>query len=466
MTSSVETRLNGSTLIVCIPMRFPRPGGRKRIVAPDGSRSCPAPSRGPTARRSRLSRRRGDGSDLQESEFANLLLLGGWPQFEFPARLVGLTIPDSNEGFGGMDCPSCGAANPEAKSFCGDCGAALPFGCVLSASAANGLGRDAAPASPPPAAELSEGERRQVTVLFADLSGYTRLSREIDAEELHALAGRFFDAVDAVVEGYGGTVRKHIGDCIMAVFGAPVAHSNDSERAARAALEIQCQVSALADARGRPLGVHIGIASGPVVASGAGSTRHREYTVTGKSVNLASRLTDAAQAGEVLISDAVHRALAERLACAEAGRWRSRGSRSRCRPGVYWGCARPPNRGTDRSSAAAANGSGSGQCSRLARRWGTARRSTSAARLGSARRGWSQSSRRRRGARGSSATPARPGLRRRHRPGRHSLARAQPARPEARRAERSGDGPIFSWLGEICYRTRPGRRHERRRWPW
>jgi class 3 adenylate cyclase/tetratricopeptide (TPR) repeat protein len=165
----------------------------------------------------------------------------------------------------------------------------------------------------------SEGERRQVTVLFADLSGYTRLSREIDAEELHVLAGRFFDVVDAVVEGYGGTVRKHIGDCIMAVFGAPVAHSNDPERAARAALDIQRQVPALADARGRPLGVHIGVASGQVVASGTGSARHREYSVTGESVNLASRLTDAAQAGEVLISDAVHRALAERLACAEAG---------------------------------------------------------------------------------------------------------------------------------------------------
>jgi class 3 adenylate cyclase/tetratricopeptide (TPR) repeat protein len=166
---------------------------------------------------------------------------------------------------------------------------------------------------------LPEGERRQVTVLFADLSGYTRLSREIDAEELHVLAGRFFDVVDAVVEGYGGTVRKHIGDCIMAVFGAPLAHSNDPERAARAALDIQHQVPALADARGRPLGVHIGVASGQVVASGSGSARHRDYTVTGESVNLASRLTDAAQAGEVLISDAVHRALAERLACAEAG---------------------------------------------------------------------------------------------------------------------------------------------------
>jgi class 3 adenylate cyclase/tetratricopeptide (TPR) repeat protein len=215
-----------------------------------------------------------------------------------------------------MDCPSCGAANPESKRFCGDCGAALPLHCLAPSTAA--AKRPAGYAVPPPAAELSEGERRQVTVLFADLSGYTRLSHELDAEELHTLAGRFFDAVDAVVESYGGTVRKHIGDCIMAVFGAPFAHGNDPERAARAALDIQRRVPALADARGRPLGVHIGVASGQVVASGTGSARHREYTVTGESVNLASRLTDAAQAGEVLISDAVHRALAERLACTEA----------------------------------------------------------------------------------------------------------------------------------------------------
>jgi class 3 adenylate cyclase len=190
--------------------------------------------------------------------------------------------------------------------------AALRKGKVTVATGPSELAADAT------ASTLPGGERRQVTVLFADLSGYTRLSREIDAEELHVFAGRFFDAVDAVVEGYGGTVRKHIGDCIMAVFGAPVAHSNDPERAARAALDIQHQVPALADARGRPLGVHIGVASGQVVASGSGSARHREYTVTGESGNLGSRLTDAAQAGEVLMSDAVHRALAERLACAEA----------------------------------------------------------------------------------------------------------------------------------------------------
>ena len=241
------------------------------------------------------------------------------------------------------------------------------------------------------ASTLSEGERRQVTVLFADLSGYTRLSREIDAEELHVLAGRFFDVVDAVVEGYGGTVRKHIGDCIMAVFGAPVAHSNDPERAARAALDIQHRVPALADERGRPLGVHIGVASGQVVASGTGSARHREYTVTGESVNLASRLTDAAQAGEVLISDAVHRALAERLACAEAGALAVKGFAEPVRAWRLLGLREATEPG-DRLFV--------GRRSEL-QRFGA----ILAARLGSARRDWSRSSRRRRGTRGSSAKP-------------------------------------------------------------
>ena len=91
----------------------------------------------------------------------------------------------------------------------------------------------------------------------------------------------------------------------MAVFGAPLAHSNDPERAARAALAIRDAVPALGQEIGREVAVHIGIASGQVVASGTGSDAHREYTVTGDSVNLAARLTDRARSGEILISDTV-----------------------------------------------------------------------------------------------------------------------------------------------------------------
>ena len=156
-----------------------------------------------------------------------------------------------------------------------------------------------------------------MTVLFVDLAGYTRLASELDAEEVHGLLDRFFARADRIVEAYGGSVDKHIGDCVMAVFGAPLAHGNDPERAARAALAIRDAVPALGEELGRPIGVHIGIASGQVVASGTGSDAHRQYTVTGDSVNLAARLTDRAQSGEILISDAVRRLLPERFACVE-----------------------------------------------------------------------------------------------------------------------------------------------------
>jgi class 3 adenylate cyclase/tetratricopeptide (TPR) repeat protein len=168
------------------------------------------------------------------------------------------------------------------------------------------------------AAAEGKGERRQVTVLFCDLAGYTALSRELDAEEVHALLERFFELVDGIVERFGGTIDKHIGDCAMAVFGAPVAHGNDAERAARAALAIQDAVPALGEELGRAIGVHIGVAAGQVVASRSGSAAHRQYTVTGDSVNLASRLTDAAASGVILISDAVRRMLPPRFVCREA----------------------------------------------------------------------------------------------------------------------------------------------------
>ncbi|MBT1517425.1 AAA family ATPase [Bradyrhizobium sp. SRL28] len=158
-----------------------------------------------------------------------------------------------------------------------------------------------------------------MTVLFADLTGSTELTDELDAEEVHALLGSFFDLADASVADHGGIVDKHIGDCVMAMFGAPVAHGNDPERCVRAALDIGRRVPILAAELGRSIGVHIGIASGEVMASGTGSARHLEYTVTGESVNLASRLTDKAATGEILISDSVHRALAERIDCSEVG---------------------------------------------------------------------------------------------------------------------------------------------------
>ena len=154
-----------------------------------------------------------------------------------------------------------------------------------------------------------EGEHRQVTVLFADLSGFTQLSTELGAEATHDLLNHYFGRVDRIVQDYGGSVDKHIGDNVMAVFGAPIAHTDDPQRAVRTALDIHGVMGSISETVGRQLQAHIGIATGQVVASGTGSDAHREYTVTGAAVNLASRLQDIAGPGEIYISDAVQRAI-------------------------------------------------------------------------------------------------------------------------------------------------------------
>jgi class 3 adenylate cyclase/tetratricopeptide (TPR) repeat protein len=174
---------------------------------------------------------------------------------------------------------------------------------------------DARPSQP----ATDSGEHRQVTVLFADIAGFTKLTIELGAENVHSLLNRYFETVDAIVANYGGTVDKHIGDNVMAVFGAPIAHDDDPLRAVRAAFEIHRQVGQLHDSRGRKLEVHVGIASGQVVASGTGSDKHRQYTVTGDSVNLAARLQSRAEAGETLISNALYRAVARDIDCESLG---------------------------------------------------------------------------------------------------------------------------------------------------
>ncbi|MBL6954006.1 MAG: AAA family ATPase [Alphaproteobacteria bacterium] len=158
-------------------------------------------------------------------------------------------------------------------------------------------------------ARSPDASRRQVTVLFADISGFTAMSSGLDAEQTHARLNGFFAVVDAIVRRYGGMVDKHIGDAVMAVFGAPVAHTNDPERAMRAAGDIHEGVLGLEP----PIEVHIGVAAGQVVASTTGSAAYAEYTITGDSVNLAARLTDLAQAGETLVSASVQRSLGEQF---------------------------------------------------------------------------------------------------------------------------------------------------------
>ncbi len=197
---------------------------------------------------------------------------------------------------GAKFCTACGVPLPAGARFCGACGAPVAAAAPIEADKT-------------PAAAAAAGERRQVTILFADLSGFTTLAREIDAEELHGLMVRVFDVVDGIVENYGGSVDKHIGDAVMALFGTPVAHGDDPLRALRGAFDIHQAMAGLSEELGRTLQVHIGIASGEVVAAGVGRDDRREYTVVGESVNLASRLDELAKPGETLISDAVWRSV-------------------------------------------------------------------------------------------------------------------------------------------------------------
>ena len=152
-----------------------------------------------------------------------------------------------------------------------------------------------------------ERDRRQVSVLFADMVGYTKLSTELDAEDVRALLDRFFDVADRAISVHGGSVDKHIGDCVMGVFGAPVAHDDDPLRAAFAALAIRDDLKSVGEGIGHAIDVHMGVSSGEVVA-GAVSESGNEYTVTGEAVNTAARLAARARAGEILVSASVHEA--------------------------------------------------------------------------------------------------------------------------------------------------------------
>ncbi len=174
------------------------------------------------------------------------------------------------------------------------------------------LAAAAALANPPLLADVDAG-RREVTIVFCDIVGFTDLNQRLGPEETHNLLNRFFSTVDALVQEYGGTIDKHIGDNVMALFGAPHAHTDDPERAGQLAIALHDAMAPLSDEIGHQIQVHIGIASGPVIASGTGSAAHREYTVTGTAVNVASRLLEIAGPGETLISQPVSDALPPRI---------------------------------------------------------------------------------------------------------------------------------------------------------
>ncbi len=170
-------------------------------------------------------------------------------------------------------CPNCGQSVPASARFCPSCAKPL-----------SSLG------------EPSE-ERKLATVLFADLAGSTELADSQNPERTRALLNRFYDAMAAEIEGAGGTVEKFVGDAVMAAFGAPAAQEDHAERALHAALSMQRRLEELF---GDSLSLRIGVNTGEVVV---GQPREGSSFVTGDAVNVAARLEQAAEPGEVLVGE-------------------------------------------------------------------------------------------------------------------------------------------------------------------
>jgi predicted ATPase/class 3 adenylate cyclase len=213
-------------------------------------------------------------------------------------------------------CASCGFACAPEFAFCPKCGAGIAAN--AGDQTAPAPRRPAAPPMPQPLAKLggegaqplSDADRRTVTILFADLSGFTALSEQLDPEVMQALQNELFGELTAAVQSFGGFVDKFIGDALLALFGAPVAHEDDPERALRAALDMMARTARLGDSpayAGRRLVLHIGINTGPVVTGGLGVGTAKSYSVTGDTVNTAQRLQSLAAPGEVLVGPLTYR---------------------------------------------------------------------------------------------------------------------------------------------------------------
>jgi class 3 adenylate cyclase/tetratricopeptide (TPR) repeat protein len=242
-----------------------------------------------------------------------------------------------------VNCPRCGGVAPALARFCPECGTAFSRGCgscgaELTAGAKFcadcGTATGAAPAANRAAADRSprdytpkhladrilqsksalEGERKQVTVLFADVKGSMELAGQLDPEQWHAILERFFEILTEGVHRFEGTVNQYTGDGIMALFGAPIAHEDHAHRACFAALHLGETLKTYADAlrveHGLNFSVRMGINSGEVVVGKIGDDLRMDYTAQGHTVGLAQRMEALAESGRALLAastiDIVH----------------------------------------------------------------------------------------------------------------------------------------------------------------
>ncbi len=202
-------------------------------------------------------------------------------------------------------CPQCGAANDPGDRFCGECGTVL---------------RERTSSQEPRPAPVSE--RKLVSVLFADLVGFTALSEDRDPEEVRELLSRYFETARTLIERYGGTVEKFIGDAVMAVWGAPVTQEDDAERAVRAGLELVDAVTALGSDVGADLAARAGVATGETAVTLAAEG---QGLVAGDLVNTAARVQTAASPGTVFVTDVTRRASDAAIVYEDAGTHKLKG---------------------------------------------------------------------------------------------------------------------------------------------
>ncbi|MGH3046085.1 MAG: AAA family ATPase, partial [Gaiellaceae bacterium] len=211
------------------------------------------------------------------------------------------------------ECAACGFANRPGALFCGSCGAQLGQSCpecgeVLAAGLAYctacGSELEAAPDAPP----IAE-ERKIVTVLFADLVGFTGRAERLDPEDVRGLLAPYHARLKQELERHGGTVEKFIGDAVVALFGAPLAHEDDPERAVRAALAVREAIGEL-NAADPSLGlrVRIGVTTGEAMVTLGARPSAGEGMAAGDVVNVAARLQAAAPPGGILVDETTHRA--------------------------------------------------------------------------------------------------------------------------------------------------------------
>jgi class 3 adenylate cyclase/tetratricopeptide (TPR) repeat protein len=198
-------------------------------------------------------------------------------------------------------CTNCRSQNPDGAKFCNQCGTAL--GKAAPADDRKSYTPKHLVDRVLKSRAAIEGERKRVTVLFADIKGSTRLAEQAGAERWHEILDRFFSILSAAVHRYEGTVNQYTGDGIMALFGAPIAHEDHAQRASLAALAMQAEVRSFADElrlkSGLNLSMRVGLNTGEVIVGRIGDDLRMDYTAQGLTVNLAARMEHICEPGRI-----------------------------------------------------------------------------------------------------------------------------------------------------------------------